>query len=69
MGSAHSVWTTLVLLQLTMACAFPVYTSQAPSCYAGELSEAVPVFWALPGLRISGHQVLGKCSAKEGHSS
>ena len=75
-------------------CAFPVYTAQAPSCSAGELSKAHPGFcalprsqllrfrflgtpqghrlgWALhivpfPGLRSSGDQVLGECTAPGG---
>ena len=82
------------LPQLTTACAFPVYTAQAPGCSAGELSKAHPGFcalprsqllrfrfsgtpqghrlgWALhivpfPGLRSSGDQVLGECTAPGG---
>ena len=46
--SARSVWTTLILPQLTAACAFRVYTAQAPGCSAGVLSKADPVFHALP---------------------
>ena len=46
-GSAHSVWTTLGLPQLTVACAFHVYTAQAPGCTAGALSKADPAFCAL----------------------
>ena len=30
------------------ACAFPVYTAQAPGCSEGELSKAAPVLHALP---------------------
>ena len=40
MGSAHRVWATLDLPQLMVACAFPVYTAQAPGFSAGELSKA-----------------------------
>ena len=47
-GSAHSVWTTLGLLQLTAACAFLVYTAQAPGCSAGELSKVGPGLRAFP---------------------
>ena len=47
-GSAHSVWTPLGLPQLRAACAFQVYTAQAPGCSAGELSKAGPAFRALP---------------------
>ena len=52
------------------ACAFPVYTAQAPGCSAGELSEAGPGFHALPRskllrLRFSGtpqrHRLGGAC--------
>ena len=46
-GSAHSVWTTVGLPLLTVACAFLVYTAQAPSCSAGVLSKAGPPFHAL----------------------
>ena len=48
MGSTHGVWTTWGLPQLMMACAFPVYTAQAPGCSAGELSKVGPAFHALP---------------------
>ena len=34
-GSAHSVWATLGLPQLTAVCAFWVYTARAPGCSAG----------------------------------
>ena len=47
-GSTHGVWTTWGLPQLMMACAFPVYTAQAPGCSAGELSKVGPAFHALP---------------------
>ena len=48
MGSAHSVWTTLGLPQLTAPCAFWVYTAQAPVCSAKLLSKVGPAFCALP---------------------
>ena len=38
-GSAHSVLSTLGLPQLMAACAFPVYTAQAPGCSGGVLSN------------------------------
>ena len=41
-GSARSVWTTLGLPQLTVACAFRVYTAQAPGCIARALSKVSP---------------------------
>ena len=47
-GSTHGVWTTWGLPQLMMACAFPVYTAQAPGCSAGELSKVGPGLHALP---------------------
>ena len=47
MGSTCSVWPTLGLLQLTVACAFWVYTPQSPSCSAEVLSKADPAFHAL----------------------
>ena len=47
-GSVHSVWTTLDLPQLTVACALRVYTVQAPGCSAGILSKAGPAFYTLP---------------------
>ena len=46
-GSSHSVWTTLGLPRLTVVCAFPVYTAQAPGFSAGVLSKAGPAFHAL----------------------
>ena len=46
-GSAPSVWTTLVLPQLTAVCTFQVYTAQAPGCYAGALSKVGLAFHAL----------------------
>ena len=51
-GSAHSVWTTLGLPQFTEACAFWVYTAQAPGCSAEELSKAGPAFRALPRSKL-----------------
>ena len=52
-GSTHSVWTTLGLPQLMAACAFPVYTAQAPVALQGNCLK-----WALgcvhfPGLSHS----------------
>ena len=35
MGSAHSAWATLGLPPTHGVCAFPVYTAQAPGCFAG----------------------------------
>ena len=52
MASAHSVWTTPGLPQLTAACAFPVYTAQAPGCSAGVLSKAGPAFPTLAGSKL-----------------
>ena len=46
-GSAHSAWTTVGLPLLTVACAFLVYTAQAPTCSAGVLSKVGPPFHAL----------------------
>ena len=51
-GSAHSVWTTLGLPQLTVMCAFRVYTAQAPAFPAGVLSKAGPGFHALPRYKL-----------------
>ena len=56
-GCAHSVWTTLGLPQLTVACAFRVYTAQAPGCIARALSKVSPAVSELPRskpLRFSG---------------
>ena len=47
-GSVHSVRTTLDLPKLKVACVSWVYTAQAASCSAGELSKADAVFHALP---------------------
>ena len=58
LGSACTVWTTLGLPQLKVACASWVYTAQAPGCSAGALSRVGPVFCALPRsklLRFSGN--------------
>ena len=52
MGSAHSVWTILGLLQLKAVCAFLVYTAQVPGCSAGVLSKVGPVFRALPRSKL-----------------
>ena len=49
-GSARSVWATPGLPPLMAACAFPVYTAQAPGCSAGVLL----CFVHLPGLSRSG---------------
>ena len=51
-GSAHSVQTTLGLPQLMVACAFQVYTAQAPGCCAGILSKAGPTVRALPTSKL-----------------
>ena len=56
-GSVRSVWTTLGLPQLTVACASRVYTAQALGCSAGALSKVGSAFHALPRsklLRFSG---------------
>ena len=56
-GSVRSVWTTLGLPQLTVACASWVYTAQALGCSAGALSKVGSAFRALPRsklLRFSG---------------
>ena len=58
-GSAHSVWTTLGLPQLTVACAFQVYTAQAPGCSAGVLSKMDPAFRALPRSKLLRFKFLG----------
>jgi len=50
--SAHSVWTTVGLPPLTEACAFWVYTAQAPGCSSGVLSNVGPVFHALPRSKL-----------------
>ena len=47
-GSACSVWTTLSLPQLKVACASQVYTAQAPGCSARALSEVGPTFHTFP---------------------
>ena len=69
-GHAYSEWNILGLPQLMAACAFPVYTAQAPGCAAGVLSKVGPVFRALPRskllrLRFSGtlqgHRVSWVC--------
>ena len=57
-GSAHSVWTTLGLPQLTAACAFWVYTAQAAGCFAGHCPKQALGFLHFPGLSCLG-QVLG----------
>ena len=52
--SARSVWSTLCLPQLTVACASRVYTAQAPGCFAGALSKAGLHSVHFPGLSCSG---------------
>ena len=52
-GSACSVSTTLGLPLLTAACAFRVYTAQAP------VSKAGPAFCALPRSKLLGFRFLG----------
>ena len=52
--SARSVWSTLSLPQLTVACASRVYTAQAPGCFAGALSKAGLHSVHFPGLSCSG---------------
>ena len=61
--SAHSVWTTVGLPLLTEACAFWVYSAQAPGCSAGVLSKVDPKFCALPRSKAAQVQFL-KYSAK-----
>ena len=51
-GHAYSEWNILGLPQLMAACAFPVYTAQAPGCSAGVLSKVGPVFRALPRSKL-----------------
>ena len=69
-GECSPCLATLDLPQLMVACAFPVYTAQAPGCAAGVLSKVGPVFRALPRskllrLRFSGtlqgHRVSWVC--------
>ena len=52
--SACSVQTTLGLPQLTAACAFPVYTAQAPGCSARHCPKWTLCFMYFPGLSCSG---------------
>ena len=58
-GNAHSVWATLGLPQLTVVCAFPVYTAKAPGCSAGELSKAGLGLCALPRSKLLRFRFLG----------
>ena len=51
-GSARSLWSTLGLRQLTAACAFPVYTAQAPGRSPWVLSKVDPAFRALPRSKL-----------------
>ena len=52
------------------ACAFPVYTAQAPGCAEGELSKAGPGLHAFSGLSSSssGSWVLHKGADSAGHA-
>ena len=59
MGSAHRVWATLDLPQLMVACAFPVYTAQAPGFSAGVLSKAGPAFCVLSRSKLLRFRFLG----------
>ena len=51
-GECSPCLATLDLPQLMVACAFPVYTAQAPGCSAGELSKAGSGFLALPRSKL-----------------
>ena len=53
-GSARSVCTTLGLPQLTVVCAFPVYTAQAPIALQGNSPKWALLFVYFPGLTCSG---------------
>ena len=66
--SACSVWTTLGFLQLTVTCAFQVYTAQAPGCSAGYCPKWALHFVHFPGLSHSGSgsQVLCKGTDSDG---
>ena len=50
--ASGSVWTTLGLPQLTVACAIQVYSFQSPGYPAGVLSKVVPAFCALPRSKL-----------------
>ena len=69
-GSAHSVWTTLGLSQVTAACAFPVYTAQASACSAGHCPKWALHFVHFPGLNHSGSgsRVVHKGTDSIGHA-
>jgi len=69
-GSAHSVWTTLGLSQVTAACAFPVYTAQASACSAGHCPKWALHFVHFPGLNHSGSgsRVVHKGTHSIGHA-
>ena len=58
-GSAHHVWVTLGLTQLMMACAFPVYTAQAPGFSAGVLPKVGPAFCAISRSKLLRFRFLG----------
>ena len=51
-GSVRSVWTTLGLTQLTVACASRGYTAQALGCSAGALSKVGSAFHVLPRSKL-----------------
>ena len=53
-GSGRSVWTTLGLPQLKVACASWAHTAQAPGCSAGARSKADPASRALPRSKLLG---------------
>ena len=52
------------------ACAFLVYTAQAPGCSAGELSKAGPGFCALPRSKLLRFKFSGTPQGKDlvGHA-
>ena len=68
--SAHSVWITLGLSQVTVACAFLVYTAQAPGCSAGHCPKWALHFVQFSGLNCSGSgsQVFHKGTDSIGHA-
>ena len=51
--------TTLGFPPLTVACAFQVYTAQAPGCSAGALPKVGPAFHALPRSKLLRFTFLG----------
>ena len=58
-GSTRNVLAALGLLPAHSACAFPISTSQALGCSAGELSEAGPGLCALPRSKLLKFRFLG----------